>query len=112
MYLSNLVCMVNFEWVYYIPVDCKTSLTCYYLVYIYVGCFRVTVNKIEDSLPELSRDLWKRRALMDFIILVEWSGSDDDLKIKSTLNNLKDAIYKVWCSRNVTSRLYTDVSIK
>lgn len=57
--------------------------------------FRVTANWIEARLPEDSRDPWKRRGHFDYVILLDWFSSAEDLKLGTTLQSLKDALFKV-----------------
>lgn len=59
-----------------------------------VGC-RITVNQIEVKLPEASKELWKRRGFVDYVVLLDWFSSVADLKLGTTLQSLKDALYKV-----------------
>ncbi|XP_061100881.1 ubiquitin carboxyl-terminal hydrolase 8-like [Conger conger] len=60
----------------------------------------ITVNQIEAKLPEESRDQWQRRAFVDYIILLDWFSCVADLKLGTTLQSLKDALYK-WDSKTV-----------
>ncbi|KAM6246275.1 ubiquitin carboxyl-terminal hydrolase 8 isoform 4-T5 [Spheniscus humboldti] len=60
----------------------------------------VTANWIEARLPEDSRDPWKRRAHFDYVILLDWSSSAEDLKLGTTLQSLKDALFK-WESKTI-----------
>lgn len=55
----------------------------------------ITVNQIEANLPAASRETWKRRGFVDYIILLDWFSSVTDLKLGTTLQSLKDALYKV-----------------
>uniref|UniRef100_A0A8D0AVK5 Ubiquitin carboxyl-terminal hydrolase 8 n=1 Tax=Sander lucioperca TaxID=283035 RepID=A0A8D0AVK5_SANLU len=54
----------------------------------------ITVNQIEAKLPEVSKDLWRRRGFVDYIILLDWFSSVTDLTLGTTLQSLKDALYK------------------
>ncbi|KAK2522122.1 Usp8 [Columba guinea] len=54
----------------------------------------VTANWIEARLPEDSRDPWKRRGHFDYVILLDWFSSAKDLKLGTTLQSLKDALFK------------------
>ncbi|KAM9764862.1 ubiquitin carboxyl-terminal hydrolase 8 [Menidia menidia] len=54
----------------------------------------ITVNQIEAKLPDVSKDYWRRRGLVDYIILVDWFSSVSDLKLGTTLQSLKDALFK------------------
>ncbi|KAJ8398277.1 hypothetical protein AAFF_G00428470 [Aldrovandia affinis] len=60
----------------------------------------ITVNQIEAKLPEESRSQWQRRGFVDYIALLDWSSSVSDLKLGSTLQSLKDALYK-WDSKTI-----------
>lgn len=60
----------------------------------------VTANWIEARLPEDSRDPWKRRGHFDYVILLDWFSSAEDLKIGTTLQSLKDALFK-WESKTI-----------
>ncbi|KAI3376941.1 hypothetical protein L3Q82_000180 [Scortum barcoo] len=54
----------------------------------------ITVNQIEAKLPDMSKDHWKRRGFVDYIVLLDWFSSVTDLKLGTTLQSLKDALYK------------------
>lgn len=56
---------------------------------------RVTVNQIELKLPAASLDDWKRRGFVDYVVLLDWFSCVSDLKLGTTLQSLKDALYKV-----------------
>ncbi|KFR02646.1 Ubiquitin carboxyl-terminal hydrolase 8 [Nipponia nippon] len=60
----------------------------------------VTASWIEARLPEDSRDPWKRRGHFDYVILLDWSSSAEDLKLGTTLQSLKDALFK-WESKTI-----------
>ncbi|KAM9224159.1 ubiquitin carboxyl-terminal hydrolase 8 isoform 1-T1 [Leptosomus discolor] len=60
----------------------------------------VTANWIEARLPEDSRDPWKRRGHFDYVILLDWFSSAKDLKLGTTLQSLKDALFK-WESKTI-----------
>ncbi|KAM9533099.1 ubiquitin carboxyl-terminal hydrolase 8 isoform 1-T1 [Guaruba guarouba] len=60
----------------------------------------VTANWIETRLPEDSRDPWKRRGHFDYIVLLDWFSSAEDLKLGTTLQSLKDALFK-WESKTI-----------
>ncbi|XP_066270797.1 ubiquitin carboxyl-terminal hydrolase 8-like isoform X2 [Branchiostoma lanceolatum] len=53
-----------------------------------------TVSVIEKDLPEDTRRQWDRRGQVDHIILVDWEGGVEDLSVGSTLQSLKDAMFK------------------
>uniref|UniRef100_A0A7N8XPY3 Ubiquitin carboxyl-terminal hydrolase 8 n=1 Tax=Mastacembelus armatus TaxID=205130 RepID=A0A7N8XPY3_9TELE len=54
----------------------------------------ITVNQIETKLPDVSKEHWKRRGFVDYIILLDWFSSVTDLALGTTLQSLKDALYK------------------
>ncbi|XP_047437089.1 ubiquitin carboxyl-terminal hydrolase 8 isoform X2 [Mugil cephalus] len=54
----------------------------------------ITVNQIEAKLPDVSKELWRQRGVVDYIILLDWFNSVTDLKLGTTLQSLKDALYK------------------
>ncbi|CAJ1049426.1 ubiquitin carboxyl-terminal hydrolase 8 [Xyrichtys novacula] len=54
----------------------------------------ITVNQIEAKLPEVSKEHWRRRGLVDYIVLLDWFSSVTDLKLGTTLQSLKDALFK------------------
>uniref|UniRef100_A0A3B3DD89 Ubiquitin carboxyl-terminal hydrolase 8 n=1 Tax=Oryzias melastigma TaxID=30732 RepID=A0A3B3DD89_ORYME len=54
----------------------------------------ITVNQIEAKLPSLSKDHWMRRGFVDYIVLLDWFSSVSDLKLGTTLQSLKDALFK------------------
>ncbi|XP_041642666.1 ubiquitin carboxyl-terminal hydrolase 8 isoform X2 [Cheilinus undulatus] len=54
----------------------------------------ITVNQIEAKLPEESKEHWRRRGLVDYIVLLDWFSSVTDLKLGTTLQSLKDALFK------------------
>ncbi|XP_074862762.1 ubiquitin carboxyl-terminal hydrolase 8 isoform X2 [Carettochelys insculpta] len=60
----------------------------------------VTANWIEAKLPENSKDPWKKRGHVDYVILLDWFSSAKDLKLGSTLQSLKDALFK-WESKTI-----------
>ncbi|XP_053933801.1 ubiquitin carboxyl-terminal hydrolase 8 isoform X2 [Cuculus canorus] len=59
-----------------------------------------TASWIETKLPKDSRDPWKRRGHFDYVILLDWSSSAEDLKLGTTLQSLKDALFK-WESKTI-----------
>ncbi|XP_062357731.1 ubiquitin carboxyl-terminal hydrolase 8 isoform X2 [Cinclus cinclus] len=59
-----------------------------------------TANLIEARLPEDSRDAWKRRGQFHYVILLDWFSSAEDLKLGTTLQSLKDALFK-WESKTI-----------
>uniref|UniRef100_A0A8B9P645 ubiquitinyl hydrolase 1 n=1 Tax=Apteryx owenii TaxID=8824 RepID=A0A8B9P645_APTOW len=60
----------------------------------------VTTSWIEARLPEDSRDPWKKRGHFDYVILLDWFSSAGDLKLGTTLQSLKDALFK-WESKTI-----------
>ncbi|KAJ8340400.1 hypothetical protein SKAU_G00350330 [Synaphobranchus kaupii] len=60
----------------------------------------ITVNQIEAKLPEESRDQWQKRGFVDYIVLLDWFSCVADLKLGTTLQSLKDALYK-WDSKTI-----------
>ncbi|KFR15208.1 ubiquitin carboxyl-terminal hydrolase 8 isoform X4 [Opisthocomus hoazin] len=60
----------------------------------------VTASWIEAGLPEDSRDPWKRRGQFDYVVLLDWFSSAEDLKLGTTLQSLKDALFK-WESKTI-----------
>ncbi|XP_041895137.1 ubiquitin carboxyl-terminal hydrolase 8 isoform X3 [Corvus kubaryi] len=59
-----------------------------------------TANLIEARLPEDSRDPWKRRGQFHYVILLDWFSTAEDLKLGTTLQSLKDALFK-WESKTI-----------
>ncbi|OCT86909.1 ubiquitin carboxyl-terminal hydrolase 8 isoform X2 [Xenopus laevis] len=53
-----------------------------------------TSGKIEMNLPDASKQMWNKRGQVDYIILLDWFSSVNDLKIGTTLQSLKDALFK------------------
>ncbi|XP_075714166.1 ubiquitin carboxyl-terminal hydrolase 8 [Rhinoderma darwinii] len=53
-----------------------------------------TSTRIESSLPEASKHFWDTRRHADYIILLDWFSSVSDLKLGTTLQSLKDALFK------------------
>ncbi|XP_041031111.1 ubiquitin carboxyl-terminal hydrolase 8 isoform X2 [Carcharodon carcharias] len=58
----------------------------------------ITVNQIELKLPEESKDMWRKRQFVDYIILLDWFSTVDKVKRGTILQSLKDALYK-WDSQ-------------
>ncbi|CAN9507168.1 unnamed protein product [Ophioblennius macclurei] len=54
----------------------------------------MTVNQIAEKLPDSSKEQWKRRGFVDYIVLLDWFSSVTDLKLGTTLQSLKDALFK------------------
>lgn len=53
------------------------------------------MNQIETKLPDVSKDQWSQRGFVDYIVLLDWFSSVTDLKLGTTLQSLKDALFKV-----------------
>ncbi|MED6232052.1 hypothetical protein ATANTOWER_019525 [Ataeniobius toweri] len=60
----------------------------------------ITVNQIEIKLPDASKDHWRRRGFVDYVVLLDWFSSASDLKLGTTLQSLKDAMFK-WDSLTI-----------
>uniref|UniRef100_K7GJB1 ubiquitinyl hydrolase 1 n=1 Tax=Pelodiscus sinensis TaxID=13735 RepID=K7GJB1_PELSI len=60
----------------------------------------VTANWIEAKLPDNSKGPWKRRGNADYVILLDWYSSARDLKLGTTLQSLKEALFK-WESKTI-----------
>ncbi|XP_069481068.1 ubiquitin carboxyl-terminal hydrolase 8 isoform X2 [Ambystoma mexicanum] len=60
----------------------------------------VTANWIEAKLPEESKDVWCTRGHVDYIIMFDWFSTIHDLKVGTTLQSLKDALFK-WESKTI-----------
>ncbi|XP_072320834.1 ubiquitin carboxyl-terminal hydrolase 8 isoform X2 [Eucyclogobius newberryi] len=60
----------------------------------------ITVNQVEAKLPESSQVHWRRRGFVDYIILLDWFSSVSDLALGTTLQSLKDALFK-WDSMTI-----------
>ena len=56
---------------------------------------RTTVISIEKRLTDDSLPLWKKRAEVDYIILMDWQSSGIDLELHAPLFTLKQALFKV-----------------
>lgn len=70
------------------------------IVFVLYSClfnlkFSITVNQIEAKLPDVSKDQWRQRGFVDYIVLLDWFSSVTDLKLGTTLQSLKDALFKV-----------------
>lgn len=55
----------------------------------------VTATRIEANLPDDSKDTWKKRGNVDYVVLLDWFSSTKDLQLGTTLRSLKDALFKV-----------------
>ncbi|KAM5235535.1 ubiquitin carboxyl-terminal hydrolase 8-like [Ctenodactylus gundi] len=60
----------------------------------------VTASWIEAHLPDDSKDMWKKRGTVDYVVLLDWFSSAKDLHLGTTLRSLKDALFK-WESKTV-----------
>ncbi|MBN3313405.1 UBP8 hydrolase, partial [Atractosteus spatula] len=60
----------------------------------------ITASQIEVKLPEESKAKWKKRGFVDYIVLLDWFSSVKDLKLGTTLQSLKDALFK-WDSTTI-----------
>uniref|UniRef100_A0A670JS51 Ubiquitin carboxyl-terminal hydrolase n=1 Tax=Podarcis muralis TaxID=64176 RepID=A0A670JS51_PODMU len=60
----------------------------------------VTANKIEAKLPDTSKEPWKERGQVDYVVLLDWFSSAKDLQLGTPLRSLKDALFK-WESKAV-----------
>ncbi|XP_062947314.1 ubiquitin carboxyl-terminal hydrolase 8 isoform X2 [Cynocephalus volans] len=60
----------------------------------------VTASWIEANLPDDSKDTWKKRGNVDYVVLLDWFSSAKDLQLGTTLRSLKDALFK-WESKTV-----------
>ncbi|XP_069767450.1 ubiquitin carboxyl-terminal hydrolase 8 isoform X2 [Narcine bancroftii] len=58
----------------------------------------ITVNQIEMKLPEESKEIWRKRKSVDYIVLLDWFSSINQVKRGTVLQSLKDALYK-WDSQ-------------
>lgn len=56
---------------------------------------RITVDQIAVKLPEKSKEQWSHRGIADYVVLLDWFSSVTDLHLGTTLQSLKDALYKV-----------------
>ncbi|KAG7218271.1 hypothetical protein INR49_010329 [Caranx melampygus] len=61
---------------------------------------RITVTQIETKLPDVSKEQWRRRGFVDYIVLLDWFSSVSDLSLGTTLQSLKDALFK-WDSMTI-----------
>uniref|UniRef100_A0A5F9CYJ7 ubiquitinyl hydrolase 1 n=1 Tax=Oryctolagus cuniculus TaxID=9986 RepID=A0A5F9CYJ7_RABIT len=60
----------------------------------------VTASWIEANLPDDSKDTWKKRGNVEYVVLLDWFSSAKDLQLGTTLRSLKDALFK-WESKTV-----------
>ncbi|XP_006030470.1 ubiquitin carboxyl-terminal hydrolase 8 isoform X2 [Alligator sinensis] len=60
----------------------------------------VTANWIEARLPENSKESWMKRGHVDYIVLLDWFSTARDLQLGTTLQSLKDALFK-WESKTI-----------
>nr|KAF6488351.1 ubiquitin specific peptidase 8 [Rousettus aegyptiacus] len=62
----------------------------------------VTASWIEAKLPDDSKDMWKKRGNVDYVVLLDWFSSTEDLQLGTTLRSLKDALFKYTTNAKVT----------
>ncbi|XP_033046021.1 ubiquitin carboxyl-terminal hydrolase 8 isoform X2 [Trachypithecus francoisi] len=60
----------------------------------------VTASWIEAHLPDDSKDTWKKRGNVEYVVLLDWFSSAKDLQIGTILRSLKDALFK-WESKTI-----------
>ncbi|XP_019359688.1 PREDICTED: ubiquitin carboxyl-terminal hydrolase 8 isoform X2 [Gavialis gangeticus] len=60
----------------------------------------VTANWIEARLPDNSKEPWMKRGHVDYIVLLDWFSTARDLQLGTTLQSLKDALFK-WESKTI-----------
>ncbi|XP_015281336.1 PREDICTED: ubiquitin carboxyl-terminal hydrolase 8 [Gekko japonicus] len=60
----------------------------------------VTAKWIETKLPDASKESWKERGQVNYIVLLDWFSSVKDLQLGTPLWSLKDALFK-WESKAV-----------
>nr|XP_056721660.1 ubiquitin carboxyl-terminal hydrolase 8 [Euleptes europaea] len=60
----------------------------------------VTANWIEAKLPDASKEPWKERGQVNYIVLLDWFSSAKDLQLGTPLRSLKDALFK-WESKAI-----------
>ncbi|XP_011920723.1 PREDICTED: ubiquitin carboxyl-terminal hydrolase 8 isoform X5 [Cercocebus atys] len=60
----------------------------------------VTASWIEAHLPDDSKDTWKKRGNVEYVVLLDWFSSAKDLQIGTVLRSLKDALFK-WESKTI-----------
>uniref|UniRef100_H3BG05 Ubiquitin carboxyl-terminal hydrolase 8 n=1 Tax=Latimeria chalumnae TaxID=7897 RepID=H3BG05_LATCH len=60
----------------------------------------ITVNQIEAKLPNESKVLWMNRGFVDYIVLLDWFSTINELTLGTTLQSLKDALFK-WDSQTI-----------
>ncbi|XP_054858387.1 ubiquitin carboxyl-terminal hydrolase 8 isoform X2 [Eublepharis macularius] len=60
----------------------------------------VTANWIEAKLPDASKEPWKERGQVNYIVLLDWFSSAKDVQLGTPLRSLKDALFK-WESKAV-----------
>lgn len=59
-----------------------------------------TASCIEANLPEDSKDTWKKRGTVDYVVLLDWFSSVKDIQLGTTLWSLKDALFK-WETKTI-----------
>ncbi|XP_048337732.1 ubiquitin carboxyl-terminal hydrolase 8 isoform X2 [Sphaerodactylus townsendi] len=60
----------------------------------------VTASWIEAKLPSASKEPWKERGQVTYVVLLDWFSSANDLQLGTPLQSLKDALFK-WESKAV-----------
>ncbi|XP_045438561.1 ubiquitin carboxyl-terminal hydrolase 8 isoform X5 [Pipistrellus kuhlii] len=60
----------------------------------------ITASWIEAKLPDDSKDKWKKRGNVDYVVLLDWFSSTKDLQLGTTLRSLKDALFK-WETKTI-----------
>ncbi|XP_053129122.1 ubiquitin carboxyl-terminal hydrolase 8 isoform X2 [Hemicordylus capensis] len=60
----------------------------------------VTASWIEAKLPDISKEPWKERGQVSYVVLLDWFSSAKDLLLGTPLRSLKDALFK-WESKAV-----------
>ena len=74
--------------------------------------FRSTTKQIEPKLPAESLKVWKERGIVDYIVILDWYCSTDDLQPGSNARCLKDAIYKVSANYLPTFLIFVSLIVK
>lgn len=60
----------------------------------------IIAEELSRSIPEESRELFEKRHLVDFVVLLDWSSPDVPENNQAPLRVLKDAIYK-WSTQKL-----------
>ncbi|KAG7278855.1 hypothetical protein CRUP_010418 [Coryphaenoides rupestris] len=56
----------------------------------------ITVNQIEGKLPEASKEQWRRRGVVDYIVLLDWFSSWDSITILRSEPMVLEGGYENW----------------